>query len=114
MHEYSLVQALIGRVQEEAERRGAVAVRCLVVRVGELSGVEPELFLSAYELFRQGTVCESARLHVRKVGASWSCPECGRAIERGAPLRCPSCREPARLDEGGDALTLDSIEMEVP
>ncbi len=114
MHEYSLIEALIGRVREEAERRGAVAVHGLSVRVGELSGVDPELFLTAYETFRQGTVCERARLSMRRIAASWSCPACGRAIERGAALRCPECREPARLDDGGDALTLDSIEMEVP
>ena len=114
MHEYSLIEALVGRVREEAERRGAIAVRCLSVRVGELSGVDPELFLSAYETFRQGTVCEGARLSLRRVPAVWSCPACGREIERGAPLRCPACREPAQLGEGGDALTLDSIDMEVP
>lgn len=114
MHEYSLMEALIGRVREEAERRGAVCVRCLSVRVGELSGVDPDLFQAAYETFRQGTICEGAALSLRRVPATWSCPACGREIERGAPLRCPVCREPARLEEGGDALTLDSVEMEVP
>jgi hydrogenase nickel incorporation protein HypA/HybF len=33
---------------------------------------------------------------------------------RGEVLSCPDCHEPARLDDGGDALTLDGIEMEVP
>jgi hydrogenase nickel incorporation protein HypA/HybF len=114
MHEYSLVQALVERVEEEAERRGAVAVHRLEVRVGELSGVDPELFVTAYETFRQGTMCERTPLSVKRVAARWSCPACGRTILRGSPLRCTVCREPARLDEGGDALTLDRIEMEVP
>jgi hydrogenase nickel incorporation protein HypA/HybF len=48
------------------------------------------------------------------VAASWSCPRCGRAIARGAVLRCPDCHEPARLDDGSDALTLDAIDLEVP
>lgn len=114
MHEYSLVEALVRRVEEEAARRSAVSVHRLSVRVGELSGVDPDLFAVAYETFRAGTICENAPLALERVVASWSCPACRRPIERGAILRCPSCGEPARLDDGGDALTLDRIEMEVP
>lgn len=114
MHEYSLVQALVERVAEEARKRQAIAVHGLSVRVGELSGVDPELFQTAYETFRAGTICERTPLTLKKVAASWSCPRCRRPIARGEVLTCPECREPARLDDGGDALTLDGIEMEVP
>jgi hydrogenase nickel incorporation protein HypA/HybF len=114
MHEYSLVEALMRRVEEEARRRSALAVHGVSVRVGELAGVDPELFRTAYETFRQGTICEYAPLALRQVPASWSCPRCRRPVPRGAVLACPDCKEPARLDDGGDALTLDGIDLEVP
>jgi hydrogenase nickel incorporation protein HypA/HybF len=114
VHEYSLVEALIGRVEQEARQRGAIAVHRLSVRVGELSGVDPELFRTAYETFREGTICARAPLALTSVAATWSCPGCGKAIPRGAVLRCAACDAPARLDDGGDALTLDGIELEVP
>lgn len=114
MHEYSLVEALVRRVEEEARRRQALAVHGLSVRVGELAGVDAELFQTAYETFRAGTICERAPLTVKKVAASWSCPRCLRPIARGEVLTCPACKEPARLDDGGDALTLDGIDLEVP
>jgi len=114
MHEYSLIEALIRRVEEEARRRSALAVHGVSVRIGELAGVDPELFRTAYETFRAGTVCADAPLAVRQVAATWSCPRCRRALVRGEVLSCPDCHEPARLDDGGDALTLDGIEMEVP
>ncbi len=114
MHEYSLVQSLVERVEQEARARGALAVHRLSIRVGELSGVDPELFRTAYETFREGTICASARLALTTVPATWSCPRCGRPVPRGAVLRCPDCKDPARLDDGGDALTLDGIELEVP
>ncbi len=114
MHEYSLVEALVRRVEEEARRREAVAVHGLKVSIGELAGVDPELFRTAYETFRAGTVCERAPLDVRHVAATWSCPRCHAPIPRGAVLRCAACGVPAQLDDGSDALTLDSIEMEVP
>lgn len=113
MHEYSLVQALVARVEAEAARRKAIAVHRLTVRVGELSGVDPELLQTAYDTFREGTICAKAPLTLERVAASWSCPRCGGRIARGAALRCEPCGEPARLDEGGDALTLNGIELEV-
>jgi hydrogenase nickel incorporation protein HypA/HybF len=114
MHEYSLIQALVSRVAEEVRARKALKVHGLAVRVGELSGVEPELLASAYELFRTGTVCEGAPLRVERVPARWGCPRCKRAIALGEALRCPDCGEPAEISEGADALTLLSIELEVP
>ncbi len=114
MHEYSLVEALVRRVEDEFRKRSAIAIHGLSVRVGELSGVDAELFQTAYETFREGTMCANAPLTLRKVAASWSCPRCRRPIARGEVLTCPACHEPARLDDGGDALTLDGIEMEVP
>ena len=114
MHEYSLVEALIGRVEAEARKRQAVAVHGLSVRIGELAGVDPELFQTAYDTFRAGTICEGVPLTLRKVAASWTCPRCTKPIPRGEVLRCLACDEPARLDEGAKDLTLDGIDLEVP
>jgi hydrogenase nickel incorporation protein HypA/HybF len=113
MHEYSIVQALVDRVTAEAQARRATAVHRLSVRVGELSGVEVELLTTAYETFRERTICERAELDVHKVAARWECPACGRVIARGELLSCPACVVPARLAEG-DEIMLDRIEMEVP
>jgi hydrogenase nickel incorporation protein HypA/HybF len=114
MHEYSLVEALIRRVEEEARRRKAIAVHGLSVRIGELAGVEPELFRTAYDTFRAGTLCEQATLTLKTIPAAWACPACQVAIPRGEVLTCAACGQPARLAEGSDALTLDGIDLEVP
>lgn len=113
MHEYSIVQALIERVDTEVRARGATGVHRLTVRIGELSGVEAELLSTAYDTFRERTVCERAELDLEIVPARWACPDCGGAIARGAVLTCPSCAMPARLVQG-DEIRLDRIEMEVP
>lgn len=113
MHEYSIVQALLERVEEEARLRGATRVERIRVRLGALSGVEPELLETAYATFRERTVCADAELELERVPARWCCPRCGGAIPIGAPLRCVQCRTPARL-ETGDEIVLQRIEMEVP
>ena len=112
MHEYSIVQALLERVDAEARARKATAVHRLSVRIGELSGVEMDLLATAYETFRERTICNRAELSLQLVPARWECPRCRDPIARGSVLSCPSCAVPARLVEG-DEIMLDRIEMEV-
>jgi len=113
MHEYSIVQALLGRVADEARRHGARSVHRLTVTVGELSGVETALLATAYDIFRERTICAGAPLEIRTVKARWECPSCGRARPRGAVLSCAACGHPARLVEG-DEIVLERVELEVP
>lgn len=113
MHELSIVQSVMDRVQAEARARGATQVHRLELRVGSMSGVVPELLHTAWEVFRQGTLCDQAELHIVEVPAIWGCPACARDLEAGAALRCPHCGGPARLRQG-DELMLDRLEMEVP
>lgn len=112
VHEYALIQSLVERVEAEARARAATAVHKLTVRIGEQSGVDVELFRTAYLTFRDRTVCEHADLDVAIVPVEWACERCEQRIEPGQPLRCPVCRRPARL-VGGDEIILDRIEMEV-
>jgi hydrogenase nickel incorporation protein HypA/HybF len=114
MHEYSLVEALVRRVEEEARQRSAVKIHGLKVSMGELAGVDPELFKSAYEMFREGTLCAEASLELVAHPAAWSCPSCGRKFARGEVLRCAACDLPAQMNATSDALLLESIDMEVP
>lgn len=112
MHEYSIVQALLDRVEREARTRNATAVHRLSVRIGDLAGVEPELLASAYEICREGTLCAGAELAIDRVPVRWACPDCGREVPEGEVLSCSGCGSPARL-ASGDEIILDRIEMEV-
>ena len=113
MHEYSIVEALMRRVEAEARTRSATSVGRIRVALGELSGVDPELLSKAYEVFRERTLCQTAAMEIRTVPARWVCPSCGLPLAQGEVLRCPSCQAPARL-ESGDEIVLEQIEMEVP
>jgi hydrogenase nickel incorporation protein HypA/HybF len=113
MHEYSIVQALLERVDQETTSRHASKVHRVRVSIGEVSGVEIELLRTAFDTIRHRTSCHEAELDVRRVEARWACPPCGTTVERGAPLRCRTCGQPARL-VSGDEIMLDQIEMEAP
>ena len=113
MHEYSIVASIIDCVQREARLHGGTRVHRLHLRVGELSGVEIDLLKTAFDTFRERTICEHAELSIDAVAASWSCPECERAIASGAVLYCEPCGRPATMVQG-DEIVLQRIEMEAP
>ena len=112
MHEYSIVQALLEKVHAEARAHGALSVARVSIRLGELSGVEPDLLARAYETFREEGPCAGAPLHIAHVPARWECVACQEPIARGAVLACPRCGRSARLAEG-DEIVLDRVELEV-
>jgi len=110
MHEYSIVSALVDRVQHEVDARPGAVVRKLHVSIGECAGVEVELLRTAWETFRDRTSCEHAELAIDRVAAVWCCPTCGTPIR--PPQRCGSCFRAAHL-AAGDEIILERIEMEV-
>ena len=113
MHEYSIIAALIDRVQRELDARSGAVARKLRVRIGDQSGVDPDLLRTAFATFRERSACAEAELELVQVQAVWRCSFCDRPISAGAVLRCPGCGRPARLTSGDDII-LERIEMEVP
>ena len=112
MHEYSIVQSLVERVEHEARGRAATHVHKLRVEIGELSGVDTTLLATAFDTFKPGTICATASLEITPIAALWRCPRCGASPARGALLRCKPCNVPAQL-AAGDEIVLASIDLEV-
>ena len=80
--------------------------------MGELSGVDLGLLTTAYDTFRERTICADAVLEVQAVAARWQCKKCGHLFARGEVLHCGTCASPAVL-VAGDEIILDQIDMEV-
>ena len=113
MHEYSIVSSLVDKVEAEARKAGATSVAALTVRIGELSGVDAGLLATAFDTFKEGTVCGGARLDIERVPVEWKCPRCGAAPLAGGSLRCGPCERPMQLT-AGDEILLAHLELEVP
>jgi hydrogenase nickel incorporation protein HypA/HybF len=112
MHEYSLVLSLIQRVEQIARERAAKAVMRVEVRVGELSGVEADLLVAAYDIAREGTLCSGASLEVTRVAAKWQCPSCSGVVDSRSGIQCPGCGAAARLVEGNE-IFFDRMELDI-
>ncbi|MDR3084069.1 MAG: hydrogenase maturation nickel metallochaperone HypA [Streptomyces sp.] len=96
MHEMSIALAVIGQVEEAAERAGGVmAVRSVRLQVGELAGVVPDALSFCFELACAGTVLEGAELVTDPVPGRARCADCAHEWPVGMPplLSCPRCGE---------------------
>lgn len=114
MHEYSIVQSLVESVAAAVEetQSSRSGVRIVHVAIGELAGVDCALLATAFEVFREGTLCEHAALTIERIPVRWECPRCDGQVVRGGFLRCTLCDAPARL-AAGDEIVLQRIELEV-
>ena len=112
MHEYSIIQSLVDSVENVAGQHAGGIVHHVYVDIGELSGVDCDLLQTAYDTFRFGTICADAPLTIERIEARWECPRCQMTIPRGAVLRCPACKQPAKLT-AGDEIILKRVELEV-
>ena len=92
MHEMSICQALINQLEQIAQERGARRVDNIVLSIGPLSGVEPELLSHAFEIARMDTVAKNAELKIETGPVVVECRSCGSGGEVQANrLLCPSC-----------------------
>lgn len=116
MHEYSIIHALVGSVRASVERTAGTAgstVKHVRIEIGSLAGVDLELLATAFEVFREGTICAQATLEITAVEAQWACPRCEQILARGAVLHCSTCDIPATLTRG-DEIVLAQVELAVP
>jgi Zn finger protein HypA/HybF involved in hydrogenase expression len=67
MHEYSIVQALFDRIGDVVREQRAASVKRVRVTIGDGAGVDPDLFRTAYGVFRIGTWCGEAPLDIVRV-----------------------------------------------
>ncbi|HWP01071.1 MAG TPA: hydrogenase maturation nickel metallochaperone HypA [Methylococcus sp.] len=112
MHELSLCQELLEQVEQLARQHAAVGVSRIVVRIGMLAGVEPELLQSAFAILRPGTSAEHAELVLETIPARIRCRSCGRESEcRVNHLLCPICKSTDAVLIAGEEMWLAQIEL---
>lgn len=113
MHERSLVAALLEQVARIAREQGSGSVRAIRLQVGELAGVEPLLIESAFHELKVEAVSPRCVLTMRHVPLTARCGDCGREVILERLLfQCPACRSTVLDVTGGDAVRLESIDIE--
>ena len=115
MHEYSIVQSLLDIIEEHAKKHNAMKVTKVVVKIGVLSGVEPDLLAIAFDTFKEASICKDARLDIKVQPIVLECRACGQRSElekRAIFFECPWCKSADVDVVDGEEMLLMSLEME--
>ncbi len=113
MHELSIAMSILELADEEAERRGGVAIAAIHLKIGPLSGVVKEALLSAYELAVEQTPLRECRLILEEVPIAVHCSSCNaeRAVRSLQSFTCAECGTPASQIIRGRELQVTALEL---
>jgi len=112
MHELSICQSMLTQVEEIALREHAQNVTRIIIRIGPLAGVVPELLQQAFTIARAGTSAASAELVTEIQPIRIRCLACA-AVSDATPNRllCDACGSYRTQVISGDELLLASVEL---
>ena len=115
MHEMSLMASLFRILQENASSRNARRILSVTIRVGALSGVEPDLLSTAFQVFAADSIAEGAHFHITVMPFVVHCQKCG---EREISLadyqyKCPQCGGSDIDTPSNDDLLVERMEIEI-
>lgn len=112
MHEMSIAVSLVQTSLEQAAVHGAGGVSRVFLRLGALSGVEPEALKFCFPMAAAGTLCEGAELEIQVQPARGLCGRCGAtSLVHGLMDPCPGCGAWPLGLEGGREIQLESLEV---
>ncbi len=112
MHEYSVVQALLNQCEEVAEQNNAKEVTKVITKIGVMSGIETHLLQTAFDTFKEGTICDGAEFIIHKQKLKLQCKECQEEFEVDeARYYCIHCESLKVKVVDGEDMYLMSLEM---
>lgn len=113
MHEVSLIESVVGLIEDERSKQDFSRVKLVRLQVGVLGHAEPDALRFCFDAVTRGTVAEGARLEFEMVRGTGDCSGCGHHVpiaERFAA--CPLCGHDEVRMTNGDELRLSELEVE--
>ena len=113
MHEYSIVQSLLDSCDENARKNNATKVTKVIVKIGVMSGVEPSLLQSAFDTFKEKTICQEAEFIINMQDILVKCNDCQEeSILQKLEYCCPKCGSSNLKVLDGEEMYLMRLELE--
>jgi hydrogenase nickel incorporation protein HypA/HybF len=93
MHELSLAMDVIDLVKQEANKNGITVVEEILIEIGDLSGVEANIFFSALQMVVKDTLLENATIKINRTPGKGRCKSCNLEFEMKTFFdQCPQCQ----------------------
>ncbi len=113
MHEISLVESILGMIEDERRKQDFGRVRSIRLHVGALGCVEPHALKFCFEAVAGGTIAEGAVLDIKTVAGVGFCVRCDRSVPMAERFdACPLCGYGTLRITAGRELRLADMEVE--
>jgi hydrogenase nickel incorporation protein HypA/HybF len=113
VHELSIAEAILQRVAEEAGRRPQARFTKVGIRVGELSGVDPDALSFGFEVLSKDTPWHPITLDIQLCPRVQRCCACSHEFTaEHSETACPNCASDLTMCIGGDQLDIAFMEVE--
>ena len=113
MHEFAIASSVLDAVRTEAGLRPGMRVSKIGVRIGDLSGLDPDALSFCFEALTKETDFESVILEIERKPRRHRCSRCSNEFAVvNYETSCPDCGEELTVFLSGDELELAYLEME--
>lgn len=113
MHEYPITQQIVKIAENHAKEAHAQKVRSIDLVCGDYSGFIGDSIQMYFDIISEGTLCEGAEIHIKRVKPQLMCEKCGTYFERKPfSFQCPACGGEGGPTDIGKEFYIDSIEVE--
>jgi hydrogenase nickel insertion protein HypA len=109
MHEVSMARTILETVREHCPP--GETVREVTVRIGPLRWIEPEALQAGWEIVTAETALEGAALRMERLPWTIRCEACDGSYNSHVPDEACPCGSRRVRPEGGDEITLVSLEV---
>jgi hydrogenase nickel incorporation protein HypA/HybF len=115
MHELSIASAILDRTKAVSQQNGNARVLKVALRIGEISGVEPDALRFGFEALCRDTPMQDTALEIQLCKRRQRCRTCAAEFEpEGCLTSCPACGADDSVCVAGKELDVMFIELEDP
>lgn len=114
MHELSLALNILKIAAEEANKAGAKRVATIFLKLGKLSGAEPESLRNAFSIAAEQSLLAGCELSIEEVPVTIQCSTCQdpQRVESIQCMMCSVCGTPGSDVVSGRELDIVALEIE--
>jgi hydrogenase nickel incorporation protein HypA/HybF len=111
MHEFSIVEGLMGIITETAKSHGLTRVDAVKLRIGKLRQADPQALDFAFEALAEGTVAQGAKISIEEIPVRIKCNDCSAELTADDYIFfCTACESRRVTVITGKELYIDSLE----